>query len=142
LRAKNQKINSYQKLEFWKSAYEVTIAIVRLTKKLPKDQATRVIIYQIIRSSASVGANIAEGFGRYKGKEYERFLQISLGSANETEYWLMILKDLHPKFTGEIQKIMNRNQETIKMLASSLKTLRRRKKIAQIKTFHFNTLIL
>lgn len=125
---RSQKIDSYQKLEFWKTAYEVTIAIVKLTKKLPRDHASQVIIYQIIRSSASVGANIAEGFGRYKGKEYERFLQISLGSANETEYWLLILKDIHPKFAGEIQKIINRNQETIKMLASSLKTLRRRKK--------------
>lgn len=123
---RSQKIDSYQKLQFWKTAYEVTIAIVRLTKKLPKDQATQVIIYQIIRSSASVGANIAEGFGRYRGKEYERFLQISLGSANETEYWLMILREIHPRFAGEVQKIMDRNKETIKMLASSLKTLRRR----------------
>jgi four helix bundle protein len=125
---RSQKIDSYQKLKFWKTAYEVTIAITKLIRKLPKDQATTVITYQIIRSSASVGANIAEGFGRYKGKEYGRFLQISLGSANETEYWLLILKDIHPKFAGEIQKLINRNQETIKMLASSLKTLRRRKK--------------
>ena len=125
---RSQKIDSYQKLEFWKTAYEVTIAIVKLTRQLPKDQATTVITYQIIRSSASVGANIAEGFGRYKGKEYGRFLQISLGSANETEHWLLILKDIHPKFAGEIQKIMDRNKETVKMIASSLKTLRRRKK--------------
>ena len=125
---RSQKIDSYQKLEFWKTAYEVTIAIVKLTGKLPKNQATTVITYQIIRSSASVGANIAEGFGRYKGKEYGRFLQISLGSANETEHWLLILKDIHPKFAGEIQKIVDRNKETVKMIASSLKTLRRRKK--------------
>jgi len=123
----SQKIDSYKKLLFWKTAYEVTILVVQLARKIPKDRASIIIISQLIRASASVGANIAEGFGRYKGKEYERFLQISLGSANETEYWLLILKDLYPVLSTEIEKILNKNQETIKMIASSLKTLRKRK---------------
>ncbi|MBI4078993.1 MAG: four helix bundle protein [Candidatus Levybacteria bacterium] len=83
---------------------------------------------QYNRSSASIGANIAEGFGRYKTKEYERFLQIALGSANETDYWLLLLKDTYPLFKLEINKISEKNIETIKMLAVSLKTLRRNRK--------------
>ena len=120
----SQKIDSYKKLLFWQTAYEVTINTAILARKLFKDQVNRVILSQLIRASASVGANIAEGFGRYKGKEYERFLQISLGSANETEYWLLVLKDLNPGFTDETQKIINKNQESIRMIATSLKTLR------------------
>ncbi len=87
----SQRIDTYRKLKFWQTAYEVTINIAKLARRIYKDQANRAILNQVIRSSASVGANIAEGFGRYKGKEYERFLQISLGSANETEYWLYVL---------------------------------------------------
>lgn len=83
---------------------------------------------QVIRSAVSVGANIAEGFGRYKSKEYERFLQVALGSANETEYWLIIIKDTYPILSKEVNTILEKNLETIKMLTTSLKTLRKNKK--------------
>lgn len=43
---------------------------------------------QIVRSADSVGANIAEGAGRYTFKENKRFAHISRGSLYETKYWL------------------------------------------------------
>jgi len=72
----------------------------------------------------SVGANIAEGYGRFGSKEYSRFLQISLGSANESEYWLLVLIEANPFYKREIETIVNKNTESIKMLAASLKTIR------------------
>ena len=96
-----------------------------MARVLPKDRANDILVKQVIRSAASVGANIAEGFGRYKGKEYERFLQVALGSANETEYWLMILAEINPRFSFKIKEIMKINSESIKMLAKSLQTLRK-----------------
>jgi len=96
-----------------------------MARVLPKDRANDILVKQVIRSAASVGANIAEGFGRYKGKEYERFLQVALGSANETEYWLMILAEINPRFSFRIKEIMKINSESIKMLAKSLQTLRK-----------------
>ena len=96
-----------------------------MARVLPKDRANDILVKQVIRSAASVGANIAEGFGRYKGKEYERFLQVALGSANETEYWLMILAEINPRFSFKIKEIMKINSESIKVLAKSLQTLRK-----------------
>ena len=72
----------------------------------------------------SVGANVAEGYGRFGGKEYSRFLQVSLGSANESEYWMMLLVEINPVFKKEIQVVIDKNCESIKMLAVSLKTIR------------------
>lgn len=118
------KVNSYKDLIFWKTASEATLLVIDLCRKLPKDRISYILSSQVIRSSASIGANIAEGFGRYKTKEYERFLQIALGSANETDYWLTILKNVYPQFANEIDIIERKNLETLKMLASSLKTLR------------------
>jgi four helix bundle protein len=43
--------------------------------------------WQFIDSSGSIAANIEEGFGRGYGKDYARFLKISLGSARETRGW-------------------------------------------------------
>ncbi len=43
---------------------------------------------QIVRSADSVGANIAEGNGRYSYKDNQRFIRIARGSLNETRHWL------------------------------------------------------
>jgi four helix bundle protein len=43
---------------------------------------------QIIRASDSIGANIAEGSGRYNFADNRRFVKIARGSLHETRYWL------------------------------------------------------
>ncbi|MBH8551805.1 four helix bundle protein [Nostocaceae cyanobacterium CENA357] len=43
---------------------------------------------QIVRSVDSIGANIAEGSGRYNYQDNRRFVRIARGSLNETGYWL------------------------------------------------------
>lgn len=123
----NRKMDSYKKLKFWQKSREVNLKIVKLIKTLPSEKIVWIITDQIIRSSFSVGANIAEGFGRYKGKEYARFIQIALGSARETEYWLELLQDIYPKFSKQIDSILMVNTETIKMLVTTLNSLRKRK---------------
>ena len=120
-------INHYKELIFWQRAYEVAVLVILLCRKLPRERVADILASQVIHSAASIGANIAEGFGRYKGKEYPRFLQVALGSANETDYWLVLLKETYPLFAKEIDIIINKNIETIKMLARSLQTLRNRK---------------
>lgn len=120
-------ISNYKELIFWQRAHEVSVLIIALCRKLPKERVADILTSQILRSAASVGANIAEGFGRYKTKEYERFLQIALGSANETEYWLILLQDAYPFLKADINIIVDKNLETIKMLTMSLKTLRKNK---------------
>lgn len=122
------KVNNYKDLLFWQTAFEVTILAIKLTNKFPNKKVFWIIADQLIRAASSVGANIAEGFGRYRGKEYARFLQISLGSANEVEYWLLVLKEVNSEYDIEIGVIMEKNSQTIRMLASSLKTLRTRRK--------------
>ncbi|MCK6622107.1 MAG: four helix bundle protein [Calditrichaceae bacterium] len=55
--------------------------------KMLKDARGRKIADQLIDSAGSVSANIEEGFGRGFGKDYARFLSISLGSARECRGW-------------------------------------------------------
>ncbi len=123
-------IKTYKDLIFWQRAHEVSVLVIKLCRKLPKERIADILCSQIIRSSVSVGANIAEGFGRYKSKEYARFLQISLGSANETDYWLVLLRDTYPQFKKELDEITEKNLETIKMLSTALKTLRQKKDLS------------
>lgn len=116
-------ISNYKELIFWQRAHQVVLLVIKLCKDLPRDGISVVLINQVIRSAGSVGANIAEGFGRYKGKEYKRFIQVALGSANETEYWLLVISDAYPNFKSEVYNIVATNTEVIKMLTSTLRKL-------------------
>ena len=119
----SQRVSSYKQLIFWQTAKRNCLSIARLVKELPKERDVWIISDQLLRSCFSIGANIAEGFGKYKGKEYRRFIQMSLGSARETEYWLELLKDLYPIFSVKINEILASNEEVIKMLVSTVKSL-------------------
>lgn len=118
---------TYKDLLFWKSAFETSLMVSKLARSLPRDFLTRIIISQVLRSAMLIGANIAEGYGRYGPKEFSRFLQVALGSANETDYWLSLLRECYPKYSSEIDLIIAKNTETIKMLAGSIKTIRDKK---------------
>ncbi len=120
----SQRVSSYKELKFWQTSKQVSLLVVKLTRKLPKERAAWIITDQLLRSSFSVGANIAEGFGKYKGKEYARYLQIALGSARETAYWLELLKEVYPRFWKEIDQILSLNEEVIKMLVATIKSLK------------------
>ncbi|MCL5090712.1 MAG: four helix bundle protein [Patescibacteria group bacterium] len=115
---------TYKELLFWQSAKQVSLLIVALIKKFPNERVYWIIGDQVLRSSFSVGANIAEGFGKFKGNEYQRFITIALGSANETDYWLELVKDICPPLAREIDTAIAKNSETIKMLTATLKSLR------------------
>ncbi len=66
--------------------------VVKDVETFPMTRAAKVIEDQVVRSVGSISANIAEGYGRRKGKEYEHYLYISRGSTNETIDWYEKLK--------------------------------------------------
>ena len=73
-----------------------------------KTQVT--IGYQIIRSSDSIAANIAEGFGRYTPKDRAKFYLYSRGSFEETKTCLRKLirrKILNKDQTKKYEEIIN-----------------------------------
>lgn len=81
---------------------------------------------QLLRAITSVGANIAEGYGRHKGKEYIRYLEIAYGSANEAENWLSVLRDANLMKEPAASELMSENAEVIKMLATMIRTLEKK----------------
>ena len=52
------------------------------------EKAQRTIGYQAIRSSDSIAANIAEGYGRFSGPDRRKFYRYARGSFEETKAWL------------------------------------------------------
>ena len=71
---------------------------------------------QLVKAADSIGANIAEGSGRATKKDNHRFVRISRGSLNETQYWLRRAKKR--KLISD--KDVDRLTEIIDVLAPSL----------------------
>jgi four helix bundle protein len=76
------------------------------------EKAQRTIGYQIIRSSDSIAANIAEGYGRFTPADRKRFYRFSRGSFEETKAWLrkairrkIIPQDQVEKYTKIINEL-------------------------------------
>lgn len=86
-------MKDFKELRVWSKAHELTVLVYKLTRAFPRDEVYG-LTSQVRRSAASVGANIAEGCGRHSDGEMTRFLQIARGSASETEYHLLLAKDL------------------------------------------------
>jgi len=86
-------MQNYQDLKVWQKAHAFTLHVYATTKNFPKEEIYG-LTNQIRRCSSSIPANIAEGCGKNTQAEFAHFLNIALGSANESEYFLLLSKDL------------------------------------------------
>ncbi len=86
-------IKSFTDLEVWKTGHDLVIQVYQITKSFPKDEQFG-LVSQMKRSSASITANIAEGFGRQHSKEKEQFYLIAAGSLFELKDQLLIGRDV------------------------------------------------
>ena len=86
-------LGDYKSLLVWKKAHSFTLAVYQITESFPKTEIYA-LTSQLQRASSSICANLAEGSGRNSKKEFVQFISISLGSAKECEYFLLLVKDL------------------------------------------------
>lgn len=83
-----------ERLEAWKASHELVLAVYRGTVPWPEHERFG-LTSQIRRAAASVATNIAEGSAKRGGREFRRYLDISLGSLAEVTYLLRLSRDLH-----------------------------------------------
>lgn len=115
-------MKNYKELIIWKKGIEFVKDVYTLTKKLPKEEKYG-MISQLTRVAVSIPANIAEGSSRNSDKDYARFIQIALGSAFETQTYLVLMKEMNWIKNEEIEVVEILLEEEIKMLHSFIKKL-------------------
>jgi four helix bundle protein len=87
-------IKSYKDLHVYQRSYKLALDIHRLSFTLPEFEKYE-LRSQLRRSAVSIPLNIAEGYGRKDSKaEFKHFLRNSLGSCNEVQVLLNMIKDL------------------------------------------------
>ncbi len=90
-------VNSYKDLIVFQKSKTLTIDVIKYFSKHKLDRSKTFLFNQLFRAISSVGANLAEGFGRNYSQNFKQFVGIARGSSFETEYWLEILLDLNKK---------------------------------------------
>lgn len=76
-------MKGFEELEVWKTCRILRIEVSKLVKSFPSEEKYR-LVDQLLRSSRSVTANIAEGQGRFHYQENIQFCRTARGSLTET----------------------------------------------------------
>ncbi len=116
-------MRDFRDLKVWEKAHNLTLAVYRATKPFPSEERFG-LTSQMRRSGASIPANIAEGCGRSGDAELARFMQISMGSASELEYHVLLARDLGFLDAGDFKQLTEDVTEVKKMLAAFIGRLR------------------
>ena len=125
----NQNHNLKMKNGFRERCYNYSITIIKLINDLPEKRIYWTISDQLLRSATSIGANIVEARSASSKRDYIKYFEIALKSANETKYWLGLLRDALDADKEEINKLLKETGEIANILAASLLTMKGKKQI-------------
>ncbi|MDR1582340.1 MAG: four helix bundle protein [Prevotellaceae bacterium] len=105
-------------------SYKFAIRIVKFTQFLQQDKKEFVLSKQIIRCGTAIGALIREAEYAQSNADFISKFSISLKEANETDYWLSLLKDTEYIEVKLHDSLFQDCDELIKLLVSTIKTLK------------------
>ena len=86
------------------------------------------VIDQLLRSATSVGANVIEGKSGNSRKILVNCFSIALRSANETKYWLCLIRDTMNVNKEVANQLIKEADEISKIIAKSILALKRNQK--------------
>ena len=116
----------FRGLRVWQVAFELAADCHRFTRTLPQEERYE-LGSQIRRAAASISANLAEGWGRDSDGDFERSVQMALGSLRELETHLLLCKCLELADAGAIDDLAGRCDPLGGMLFRLRKTIRARR---------------
>jgi len=125
LKAQNNK--SKQKTELKYRCYYFSIDAIKFLNTLPEKKIFWIIGDQLLRCATSIGANVVEAKSGSSRKDFIKFYEIALKSANETKYWLCLLRDATNADKEKVQKLLQEVEEISKMLGASVLTLKNKR---------------
>jgi len=103
-------------------SYAFALRIIKLSQDLINEEKEFLLSKQVLRSGTSIGALIRESEHAQSKKDFINKMSIALKEANETEYWLMLLKDSDYISASSFTSIHNECVELLKLLISIVKT--------------------
>jgi four helix bundle protein len=115
-------MRDFTELKVWQKAHRFVLDVYRQTRSFRSDERFGLIAH-LRKSATSVPSNIAEGCGREGERELARFLSIAAGSASESEYQLLLARDLGYLQSDDHRQLDQQVGEVKRMLNSFIRKL-------------------
>lgn len=115
-------MGDFRNLSVWQKSHKIALASHRLAARM-RGNSYASLRSQLVRSAMSIATNIVEGSAKRSDKEFARFLKISLGSASELEYHLIVAHDLGAVEDRHFLAFNKRIVEVRKMLSGLIDSL-------------------
>lgn len=106
-------------------SYAFAILIVKLSQTLVSDKKEYILSKQLLRSGTAIGALIREAEFAQSKNDFIHKMSISLKEANESLYWIDLLKDTNYIDENQYNIHYKLNEELVAMLVSSIKTAKK-----------------
>ena len=120
-----QNNNSKFKTDLKKRAYLYALEIIKFIDILDRrDLSVRIIGNQLLRSATSIGANIIEAQAGSTKRDFTNFFSYALKSANESKFWLGLIRDSKKGDEEKSNKLLKETNEIANILGSSILTLK------------------
>jgi four helix bundle protein len=101
-------------------SFQFSLRIIKLVKDL-KSNKEYIFADQLLRSSTSIGANVAEAGAGQSKKDFVSKMAIASKEARETRYWLKLTKEANLSQL-ELSQYLNEIDQIIKILTKIVKT--------------------
>ena len=125
LRIQNQNLHLRSDLRY--RSFQFSLDIISFVRNFPSTKLYFIFQDQLLRAATSIGANIIEAKASSSRKDFIRYYEIALKSANESIYWLTLLRDGKLISITDVQQLIKEATEISNMLGSSLLTLKGKK---------------
>lgn len=119
-------IQSYRDLKVWQQGMDLAEGCYLATRQFPRDELYG-MISQIRRASASIPANISEGYGRKSRNEYIQLLYIAQGSLKELETHLLLSQRVRLAPKEAITPLLTQCESVGRLLTGLIRALENKK---------------
>lgn len=105
----------------------LTIAIIKLARRLPRNAESKVIHYQLVKSGTSMAANYRAACRSRSEREFISKLSIVIEETDESAFWLELISELPLLKWEVIEPILNETNEILAIMMKSRQTLTSKK---------------
>lgn len=124
-----QNNNAKLKTDLKRRVYVYALEIIKFIDGLDKkDFTVQIIVKQLLRSATSIGANIIEAQAGSTKKDFTNFFSYALKSANESKFWLGLLRDSGKANKERTNILFQETNKLANILGSSILTLKGKRK--------------
>lgn len=106
-------------------SFAFAVRIVNLSRVLSTEKKEFVLSKQVLRSGTAIGALVREAEQAESKADFVHKMAIALKEANETEYWVLLLRETGYLPAMEAESFINDNTELLKLLTSIINATKR-----------------